>query len=88
MPQTHVGLVHRWLYKCAEILRRGLGLSNTVCRVIGGKVRGVLTDYDLASWAASLTSDYTRTLRHGVESLVYVMLILATQYEIQAPREG
>lgn len=57
-------------------------------RIIDGKVRGVLTDYDLASWAASLTSNYTRTLQHDVESFVYVMLILATQYEIQAPGEG
>ena len=76
------------------------------------KVYGVLTDYDLSSWTASLTLDYTKTsqqrtgtppfmarglldgtdnlhlYRHDVESLFYIMLILATHYEIQAPKEG
>ena len=74
-----------------------------------GKVHGVLTDYDLASWVSPLTPDYTKTsqqrtgtppfmahglldgtdpvhlYRHDVESLFYIMLILATHYEIQAP---
>ena len=74
-----------------------------------GKVHGVLTDYDLASWVTPLARDYTKTsqqrtgtppfmaqglldgtdsvhlYRHDVESLFYIMLILATHYEIQAP---
>ena len=81
-------------------------------RIIKGKVYGVLTDYDLASWANSLTNDYTKTsqqrtgtppfmahglldgsdllhlYRHDVESLFYIMLILATHYEIQAPKKN
>jgi len=81
-------------------------------RIIEGKVHGVLTDYDLASWTASLTRDYTKTsqqrtgtppfmahglldgtdalhlYRHDVESIFYIMLILATHYEIQAPKKG
>ena len=76
------------------------------------KVFGVLTDYDLSSWTASLTLDYTKTsqqrtgtppfmargllngteaihlYRHDVESLFYIILILATHYEIQAPEKG
>ena len=76
------------------------------------KVYGVLTDYDLSSWTASLTPDYTKTsqqrtgtppfmahelldgtdtlhlYRHDVESLFYIMVILATQYEIRTPKEG
>ena len=109
---THAGLVHRWLYERAGILHRDLSLNNIMYRIIDGKVYGVLADYDLASWKASLTSDYQKTsqqrtgtppfmanglldgtdalhlYRHDVESLFYVMLILATHYEIQAPEEG
>ena len=72
----------------------------------------MLTDYDLSSWTASLTSDYTKTsqqrtgtppfmahglldgtdtlhlYRHDVESLFYIILILATHYEIEAPEKG
>ena len=93
-----------------------------MCRIIKEKnkagvreikeVYGVLTDYDLSSWTASLTSDYTKTsqqrtgtppfmargllngsealhlYRHDVESLFYIILILATHYEIEAPGEG
>ena len=80
--------------------------------VIEKKVYGVLTDYDLSSWTASLTPDYTKTsqqrtgtppfmahgllkgtdsfhlYRHDVESLFYIMLILAAHYEIRAPKKG
>ena len=80
--------------------------------MIKGKIYGVLTDYDLASWATSLTEDYAPTsqqrtgtppfmaigmlkgtdalhlYRHDVESLFYIMAILATHYEIEAPRKG
>ena len=109
---THAGLVHRWLYERAGILHRDLSLNNIMYRIIDGKVHGVLTDYDLASWKASLTSNYQKTsqqrtgtppfmanglldgsdalhlYRHDIESLFYVMLILATHYEIHAPEEG
>jgi hypothetical protein len=81
-------------------------------RMIEGKVHGVLTDYNLSSWTASMTSDYTKTsqqrtgtppfmahgllketdklhlYRHDVESLFYIMMILATHYEVQAPKKG
>ena len=84
---------------------------NKATGVAEKKVCGVLTDYDLSSWTASLTTDYTKTsnqrtgtppfmarglldgtdtlhmYRHDVESLFYVILILATHYEIQAPSE-
>ena len=93
-----------------------------MCRIIKEKnkagvrkikeVYGVLTDYDLSSWTASLTSDYTKTsqqrtgtppfmahgllggsdtlhlYRHDVESLFYIILILATHYEIEASGKG
>jgi len=79
--------------------------------MIKGKVYGVLTDYDLASWATSLTDDYAPTsqqrtgtppfmaigilkgtdalhlYRHDVESLFYIMVILATHYEIEGPKK-
>ena len=81
-------------------------------RIIEGKVYGVLTDYDVASWTKSLAGDHTKALqqtigtlpymavgllrgtdplhlyRHDMESFFYVMVILATRYEIQAPRKG
>ena len=106
---TNADLVHRWLYERAGILHRDLSLNNIMYRIIKGKVYGVLADYDLSSWTASLTRDYTKTsqqrtgtppfmahglldgtdalhlYRHDVESLFYIMLILATHYEIQAP---
>jgi len=109
---AHAELVHRWLFKCAGILHRDLSLNNIMYRIIEGKVHGVLTDYDLSSWTASLTCDYTKTsqqrtgtppfmasglldgtdavhlYRHDVESLFYIMLILTTQNEIQAPKKG
>ena len=78
-------------------------------RIIGGKVYGVLTDFDLSSWTDDLASDRTKTsqqrtgtppymafeilketdpvhlYRHDVESLLYIMLVLATHYEIETP---
>ena len=85
-------------------------MNNIMYRIIGDEVCGVLTDYDLSSWTASLTLDYSKTsqqrtgtppfmayglldgrdalhlYRHDVESLFYIMLILATHYEVQAPK--
>ena len=114
LPHAHIGLVHRWLYEVAGILHRDISMNNIMYRTVGGKVHGVLTDYDLSSWTASMNSDYTKTsqqrtgtppfmarelldgtealhlYRHDVESIFYIMLILATHYEIQAPtkKEG
>jgi len=112
LPYAHAGIVHRWLYEVAGILHRDLSMSNIMYRIIGGKVYGVLTDYDLSSWVASLNSDYTKTsqqrtgtppfmayellngskaphmYRHDVESIFYIMLILATHYDVCAPTEG
>jgi len=118
---THAGLVHRWLYDEVGILHRDLSLNNIMYRtlekendagVAEKKVYGVLTDYDLSSWTASLTHGYTKTseqrtgtppfmahglldgtdklhlYRHDVESIFYIMLILATHYEIQASKKG
>ena len=101
-------LVHRWLYEHAGILHRDLSPNNIMYRRAGGRVYGVLVDYDLASWRDSLTKDYQKTseqrtgtppfmahglldgtdplhlYRHDLESLFYVMLVLATHYEIKA----
>jgi serine/threonine protein kinase len=49
--------VHRWLYDHAGILHGDLSLSNIMYRIIEGKVHGVLTDYDLSSWKATLAAD-------------------------------
>jgi hypothetical protein len=78
-------------------------------RRINGKVYGVLVDFDLSSWTASLKGDYTKTsqqrtgtppymahglldgtdalhlYRHDVESLLYIMLLISTRYEVRAP---
>ena len=104
--------MHRWLYERVGILHRDVSPNNIMYRIVKSKVYGVLTDYDLASWASSLTSDYTKTsqqrtgtppfmafglldgsdglhlYRHDVESFFYVMVIMTTQYEIQARRKG
>ena len=109
LPYAYASPVHRWL--CDHgILHRDLSPNNSMCRMIMGKVHGVLTDYDLASWVSPLTRDYTKTsqqrtgtppfmayglldgsdpvhlYRHDVESIFYIILILATHYEIQAPK--
>ena len=110
--RTHVVLVHRWLYERAGILHRDLSLNNIMYRIVKGKVYGVLTDYDLASWTRWLTGNCTKTseqrtgtppfmafgllkgtdtlhlYRHDVESLFYIMVILATHYEIEGPKKG
>ena len=58
-PQTHDGSVHRWLYDNG-ILHRDLSMSNIMYRFTREKVYGVLMDYDLASWRASLKSEHTK----------------------------
>jgi hypothetical protein len=87
-------------------------MNNIMYRIVKGKVYGVLTDFDLASWRRSMTKDYTNTsqqrtgtppfmasglldgtdplhlYRHDAESLFYIMVILATHYEIRAPKKG
>jgi hypothetical protein len=118
---AHAGSVHRWLLDHAGILHRDLSLDNIMYRIIEAmndagvmeeKVYGVLTDYDLSSRAASLTTDYAQTseqrtgtppymahglldgtdtlhlYRHDVESLFYIMLILAAHHELQVPEDG
>jgi len=61
LAHTDAWPVHRWLYELVGILHRDLSPNNIMYRIIRGKVHGVLTDYDLASWTASLTRDYTKT---------------------------
>jgi len=65
---AHAGLVHRWLFDEPGILHRDLSFNNIMCRIVkelGAEdkvhVYGVLTDYDLSSWVASLRTDYTKT---------------------------
>ena len=109
---THCGSVHRWLYLRAGILHRDFSLNNIMYRMVKGKVVGVLTDFDLASWKEDLDSNYKPTsqqrtgtppfmaqglldgseplhlYRHDLESLFYIMLILATRYEIKPPTKN
>ncbi|KAF5358737.1 hypothetical protein D9757_012256 [Collybiopsis confluens] len=42
--------VHRWLYTEANILHRDLSMGNIMFRRVGGKVYGVLNDFDLSSF--------------------------------------
>ena len=65
-PDAYVVLVHRWLYERVGILHRDLSLSNIMYRTIKGKVHGVLTDYDIASWTRSLTGDHIKSLQQRV----------------------
>jgi len=65
---AYASSVHRWLLDVPGILHRDLSLNNIMCRIVkelGAEdkihVYGVLTDYDLSSWVASLRTDYTKT---------------------------
>jgi len=49
-------LVHRWLYDHPGIFHGDLNPNNIMYRIIEGQVHGVLTDYDLSSWKATLSS--------------------------------
>ncbi|KAF5358858.1 hypothetical protein D9757_008617 [Collybiopsis confluens] len=42
--------VHNWLYTEARILHRDLSMGNIMFRRVGGKVYGVLNDFDLSSF--------------------------------------
>ncbi|KAF5358746.1 hypothetical protein D9757_012244 [Collybiopsis confluens] len=42
--------VHRWLYTEANILHRDLSMGNIMLRRVGGKVYGVLNDFNLSSF--------------------------------------
>ena len=62
--------VHQWLYKHAGILHRDLSPNNIMYRFIEEnnargemerRVYGVLADYDLSSFTATMNSDYTKT---------------------------
>ena len=61
LPCTYRISVHRWLYDCPGILHRDPSLNNIMCRLIKGKVYGVLIDYDLSSWKKELETGYART---------------------------
>ena len=65
------------------ILRRDLSLNNIMCRIVKelgaeDKVYGVLTDYDLSSWAASLTAGYTKTSQQRTGTPPYMAHELLT----------
>jgi len=86
VPYAYTGSVHRWLLDVPGILHRDLSFNNIMCRVIkelnGEKetehVYGVLTDYDLSSWAASLTKDYTKTSQQRTGTPPYMAHELLT----------
>ena len=78
---AHTDLVHRWLYDEPGILHCDLSLNNIMCRIVEEenkkgeteyKVYGVLTDYDLSSWTASLKTDYTKTSQHQTGTPPYM----------------
>ena len=69
-PLSPVHTVHHWLYKYAGILHRDISPNNIMWRFIEEKnvqgsmerrVYGVLADYDLSSFTATMNSDYKKT---------------------------
>ena len=69
-PLSLVHTVHHWLYKYAGILHRDISPNNIMWRFIEEKnvqgsmerrVYGVLADYDLSSFTATMNSDYKKT---------------------------
>ena len=82
-PCAYTGSVHRWLFDEPGILHRDLSLNNIMCRIVKefgakDKVYGVLTDYDLSSWAASLKTDYTKTSQQRTGTPPYMAHELLT----------
>jgi len=82
-PCTYSCSVHRWLFDEPGILHRDLSFNNIMCRIIKelgakDKVYGVLTDYDLSSWAASLRTDYTKTAQQRTGTPPYMAHELLT----------
>ncbi|KAJ7265409.1 hypothetical protein B0H12DRAFT_1004403, partial [Mycena haematopus] len=64
---------YRWLFEEARIIHRDISRNNVMCRRIGGKVHGVLNDFDLAVSRDAL-SDSTSKQRTG--TLPYMALDL------------
>ena len=84
-PCAYAGSVHRWLFDEPGILHRDLSLNNIMCRIVedlGAEdkvhVYGVLTDYDLSSWTASLRTDYTKTSQQRTGTPPYMAHELLT----------
>ena len=82
---AYAASVHRWLFDEPGILHRDLSLNNIMCRIVKelgaeGKmhVYGVLTDYDLSSWVASLRTDYTKTSQQRTGTPPYMAHELLT----------
>ena len=76
-PCAYACSVHRWLFDEPGILHRDLSFNNIMCRIvkesgIEDKVYGVLTDYDLSSWVASLKNDYNNTSRQRIGTPPYM----------------
>ena len=69
---TYTNSVHRSLYDHAGILHRDISLSNVICGAIEGEVHGVLTNYDLSFWKATLTADHTKTSQQATGTTLHM----------------
>ena len=75
-PCTHPHSVHRWLFDEPGILHRDLSFNNIMYRPVERKVYGPLTDYDLSSCAASLTTEYTKASQQRTGTPPYMTPVL------------